>query len=118
MKPCKNITIALNEDTEIVLEYNKRKIADGENSVDTKHLIKSSLKRVIRSLYSLVIEQDMSWSENLYENIEIFHYYFPDEKRILRVKELLEDNNVDKDEVIFLLEYYKQWISTQLRKIK
>jgi len=118
MKPSKNIAINMNRKIESELQNYKRRIETEEDCDKLNLLVKSALKRVIRGTYTLTIESDMSWSDNLSDNVEIFQHYYPREDTIRRVKELLEATSVNKEEVLDAIEYFKCWVTAELDKFK
>lgn len=118
MKPSKNIAVNMNRKIESELQNYKRRIATEEDCDKLNLLVKSALKRIIRGAYMITIESDMSWSDNLSDNVEIFQHYYPCEDRIQRVKELLEVTSVNIEEVVGLIEYFKIWVVAELDKLK
>jgi len=53
-----------------------RKI-NSSNDEDTKLLIKSIMKKIIRTAFALVMERDNSWTVDLDEMTKIFSKYYP-----------------------------------------
>lgn len=110
MKPSNKIAFGVNGDVEEKIDYCLKQVAMLNNKNKIQSLIVSAIKKVIRSCYTLTIEEDMSWADDIKKSVDIFVHYYPDQNGILKLYDwiLKPDSNYEKN--IELLKYFKEWL--------
>jgi uncharacterized protein len=75
-------------------------------------LVQSFARKPIRTYYSMVMVRSQVWTTRLHEQSEVFIYFFPQKKPIIRtLQKWIEDPLIDRKEVLALFQQEGEWVS-------
>ncbi|MFT4343113.1 MAG: nucleotidyltransferase domain-containing protein [Candidatus Woesearchaeota archaeon] len=114
--PTKRLAKGLHSDVYENIREAKKKL----NSANTKEYniqIKSIMKKLIRTAFSIVMEDENYWTTNLDEMTKIFIKHYPTKKQqINAVLEMTKTESPNKNDAIFILNTFGKWVSSEYFK--
>jgi uncharacterized protein len=114
--PTKKLARNLHSDVDKNIEEAKKKIKIA-NSEDAKLQIKSIMKKIIRTAFSVVMEDENYWTTNLDEMTKIFTKYYPEKKQqINTVLKMAKSKSSDRKSATLILNNFGKWVSSEYFK--
>lgn len=114
--PTKKLAKNLHSDVAKNIEEAKKKIVSA-NSEDAKLQIKSIMKKIIRTAFSIVMEQENYWTTDLDEMTKIFTKYYPEKKQqINAVLKMTKSKSPDRKSATSILNNFGKWVSSEFYK--
>lgn len=106
----------LHSDIEKNIEEAKKKIKN-TNSEEAKLQIKSIMKKIIRTAFSIVMEDENYWTTDLDEMTKIFTKFYPKKKQqINAVLKMAKSKSPDKKSATSILNNFGKWVSLEFHK--
>jgi predicted nucleotidyltransferase len=114
--PSRKLARNLHSDIEKNIEEAKKKIKSA-NSDDAKLQIKSIMKKIIRTAFSIVMEVENYWTTDLDEMTKIFTKHYPEKKQqINAVLKMAKSQSPDKKSATSILNNFGKWVSLEFHK--
>jgi len=114
--PTKKLARNLHSDVDKNIAEAKKKIKSA-NSEEAKLQIKSIMKKIIRTAFSIVMEDENYWTTDLDEMTKIFTKYFPEKKQqINAVLKMAESKSPDRKSATSILNNFGKWVSSEYFK--
>jgi predicted nucleotidyltransferase len=114
--PTKLLARNLHSDVYKNIEEAKRKIKSS-NSQEAKLQIKSIMKKIIKTAFSIVMENENYWTTDLDEMTKIFIKHYPEKKQqINAVLVMAKSKTPDKKSATLILNNFGKWISSEFYK--
>ena len=114
--PTKKLARNLHLDISKNIEEAIRKIKSA-NSEEAKLQIKSIMKKIIRTAFSIVMEDENYWTTDLDEMAKIFTKYYPEKKQqINAVLKLAKSESPNRKSATSILNNFGKWVSSEFYK--
>jgi len=114
--PTKKLARNLHLDISKNIEEAKRKIKSA-NDEEAKLQIKSIMKKIIRTAFSIVMEDENYWTTDLNDMTKIFTKYYPEKRhQINAVLKLSKSKSPDKKSATSILNNFGKWVSLEFYK--
>lgn len=114
--PTRKLASNLHSDIEKNIAEAKKKIKTA-NSEEAKLQIKSIMKKIIRTAFSIVMEVENHWTTDLDEMTKIFTKHYPEKKQqINAVLKLAKSKTPDKKSATSILNNFGKWVSLEFYK--
>ncbi len=114
--PTKKLARNLHSDVDKNIAEAKQKIKS-VNSDEAKLQIKSIMKKIIRTAFSIVMEDENYWTTDLKEMTQIFTKYYPEKKQqINAVLKTAKSKSPDKKSATLILNNFGKWVSSEYFK--
>lgn len=114
--PSRKLARNLHSDIEKNIEETKKKIKNA-NSEEAKLQIKSIMKKIIRTAFSIVMEDENYWTTDLDEMTKIFtKFYSKKKQQINAVLKMAKSKSPDKKSATSILNNFGKWVSLEFHK--
>jgi len=114
--PTKKLARNLHSDVDKNIEEAKR-IIKSSNEKEAKLQIKSIMKKIIRTAFSIVMEDENYWTTDLDEMTKIFTKYYPEKKQqINAVLNIAKSKSPDRNSATSILNKFGKWVSLEYFK--
>lgn len=114
--PTRKLAKNLHSDIDKNIAEAKKNI-ESSNDEEAKLQIKSIMKKIIRTAFSMVMEDENYWTTDLDEMTNIFTKYYPEKKQqINAVLKIAKSKSPDKKSATSILNNFGKWISLEFRK--
>jgi uncharacterized protein len=114
--PTKKLARSLHSDVAKNIEEAKKKIKSS-NDKEAKLQIKSIMKKIIRTAFSIVMEDENYWTTDLGEMTKIFTKYYPEKKQQINVVlKMAKSKSPDRKSATLILNNFGKWISLEFLK--
>ncbi len=110
-KPTERVAQAFNGDCKKVVESAIKKLSANLSKEDVQKICSSTMRKIVRTGFSLVMDQEKSWTTDLEKSYLVFAKYYPEQKA--KMKEALDmalTPTSDKDKLIEFLKGLKLWL--------
>lgn len=90
---------------------------EAEPEQEIQKICKSSMKKLIRTSFSLVMPKERCWVTELEDCVQIFLKYYPEQQpHISSIFELVKNPSGNKAEVIELIDNFGQWLVNEFHQ--
>ncbi len=114
--PTKKLAKNLHSDIAKNLKEARSKIKSA-NPTEYKLQIKSIMKKIIRTAFSIVMEKDNFWTTDSDKMVKIFIKYYPEKKKeIKKVLNLTKNHSPNKNAAISIIGNFGKWVSREFFK--
>ena len=87
------------------------------NSEEAKLQIKSIMKKIIRTAFSIIMEDENYWTTDLDKMTKIFTKHYPEKRQqINAVLKLAKSKSPDKKSATLILNNFGKWVSSEYFK--
>ncbi len=114
--PTKKLARNLHSDIDKNIKEARRKIKSADEDDANLH-IKSIMKKIIRTAFSIVMEKENYWTTGLNEMTNIFVKHYPEKKKeINAVLKIAKSKSPDRKSAISILDTFGKWVSSEFFK--
>ena len=114
--PTNKLARNLHSDVDKNIEEAKKKIKSS-NDEEAKLQIKSIMKKIIRTAFSIVMQDENYWTTDLDEMTKIFTKHYPEKKQqINAVLKMAKSKSPDKKSATSILNNFGKWVSSEFYK--
>ena len=116
-KPSKRVAKAFNGDIEKHINSVLKQLKSAHSSQEVISICSSTLRKIVRTGFCLVMEQEQSWTTDLKKSYEIFSKYYP--KQSVQMKKALilaQRPTTNTKELGKFLEDFGSWLSEEVEK--
>lgn len=114
--PTKKLARNLHSDVDKNIKDAIKKIKSA-NSEEAKLQIKSIMKKIIRTAFSIIMEDENYWTTDLDKMTKIFTKHYPEKRQqINAVLKLAKSKSPDKKSATLILNNFGKWVSSEYFK--
>lgn len=116
-KPSKKVAKAFNGDIEKHIKTVLEQLKSTQNPQEVRVICSGTMRKIVRTGFCLVMEQEQSWTTDLKKSYEIFSKYYP--KQSVNMKKALtlaQKPTTNTKELGKFLEDFGSWLSEEVKK--
>lgn len=116
-KPSRKVAKGFNGDFDKYIKTVLGKLATPKIDQEVRSICQSSMKKIVRTGFSIVMDKEKSWTTDLKKSCEIFSKYYPE--RSVDMKKAFgfaQRPTADVKELVDFLKSFGGWIAGEVRK--
>lgn len=120
-KPSKKIALAFNGDINTHIEFSLKEITLNKSNPDkTRNICRAIMRKIIRTGFSLVMEEEQSWTTDLQQSCDVFSRYYPEYSNNMETALSLSKNpEISGKDLTQFLTSFGLWIQNEvMEKLK
>lgn len=116
-KPSKRVAKAFNGDIEKHIKTVLEQLKSTHNPQEARAICSSIMRKIVRTGFCLVMEQEQSWTTDLKKSYEIFSKYYPKQSAgMKKALSLAQRPTTNTKELGKFLEDFGSWLSEEVEK--
>lgn len=116
-KPTKKVAKAFNGDIGKYLDNVLKKLKPASDNNEISNICSETMRKIVRTGFSLVMDQEQAWTTDLKKSCEVFSKYYPKQSSMMKAARTMDRNPVkDKKLLREFIEKFGNWISNEANK--